>query len=198
MNDIRPILFCADMVRAIIDGRKTQTRRVVRDAHGDFWDHGAWTPTYYHGGIVWHASGDPPYAHRMERRCPYGGPEDRLWVRETWTQAPRGGKMANGEDQVYYRADMSPDVWRGFWRPSIFMPRWASRLTLEIIDVRVERVQDISEADARAEGCRIPADDDTAFFSTRYRVLWDSLNSKRGYGWDRNVWVWSLTFRRLK
>lgn len=130
-------------------------------------------------------------------------PQMTLWVRETWSHDPRGGTLQNGQDCVYYRADMPSGVWAGHWRPSIFMPRWASRVTLEVTDVRVQRVQEITEADAAAEGapqshqmdgesrglpngsCRL------GFFH-----LWDSIYAARGYGWDRNVWVWVLGFRR--
>jgi hypothetical protein len=214
------------MVRAIREGRKTQTRRVVKDATWRFWDCAGFTPTYYHGGIVWHspanqksAMPDIPYSHRMEQRCPFGGPEDRLWVRETWREMGSAQRTDGGisddcrRDQICYRADVPGDP--GPWRPSIFMPRRFSRITLEITEVRVQRVQDISEADAMAEGVvgmekqlaggTTDQDPDSGLeFAMAtdarfaYQVLWDSINTARGYGWDHNPWVWALTFRMVE
>lgn len=150
--------------------------------------------------------------------CPYGGPGDRLWVRETFNRTDPGG--LNG--LYYYRADTGfpwGDAYIGIeaWKPSIFMPREASRITLEITDVRLERVQDISEADAIAEGlykfsgrqlCGMPEVDtwdgrnffyhpDTRAARFDYWNLWDKINAKRGFGWDKNPWVWVITFKRI-
>ena len=137
----RPILFSGPMVRAILDGRKTMTRRIVKQQadNGGYCqsldpDKGVWL--VHNGGSI---------------RCPYGQPGDRLWVRETWS-AWTGGMTSCGEErapQIEYKATSQSE---GPWRPSIFMPRWASRILLEITDVRVERLNDISEEDAIAEG----------------------------------------------
>lgn len=160
----RPILFSGPMVRAILDGRKTQTRRVVKPRQGMLDD---WT-------------GLP---------CPYGKPGDRLWVRETcYFEQPHG--------EVIYRADpgsekaLDPEFTGLRWRPSIHMPRWASRITLEIVNVRVERLQDIRVDDARAEGV-------TAKWPVHgFRNLWQSIN---GFGsWDANPWVWVVEFRNME
>jgi hypothetical protein len=211
----RPILFRAEMVQAILAGRKTMTRR-VRMTEPRTWP------------------------------CPYGQPGDRLWVRETW------GRVGHPERIVYrenpaddYQWDAGKPSQGDFrWRPSIFMPRRASRITLEIVGVRVERVQDISEEDAIAEGCSAEKETTRDWWEgydpdmrdrygnaahqmvskevspeppprwlevrTRkgstgfnisavenYKILWDSLNDKRGYGWDVNPWVWALLFRRI-
>jgi hypothetical protein len=207
-----PILFSTDMVRAVLQGRKTQTRRVIRPQKnitdmavayqaGD----GSW--------IFWD-SDSPDLAESTKRRypsggfkCPFGIPGDGLWVRETWTfwEDPN-----NGQDFVKYRAggkkrfpnihDLKYSGWAfdGKWRPSIHMPRWASRITLEVVSVRVERVQEITEEDAKAEGCEIGhgLDDSSPFFAKgAFRNLWDSLNAKRGYGWDKNPWVWVVEFK---
>ena len=172
-----PILFSGPMVRAILEGRKTMTRRVIRPLG----DHSYW-------------SGN----------CPYGQPGDRLWVQETWWT---NGENKSIESCAYRARDKSPDHMLGEkWHPSIHMPRWASRLTLENISVRVERVQDISEEDARAEGVdpivdalgNIYAQDG---YSIGYRLaftdLWDSINAKRGYSCESNPSVWVVEFKPL-
>jgi hypothetical protein len=142
----RPILFSGQMVRAILGGAKTQTRRVLHAAEGTFWGHPGYELRAQGDGMWgWHWRETGEAANPSTRvRCPYGVPGDRLWVRETFRQAP-------GSMSVHYAADRD-EVSGGPWRPSIFMPRWASRLTLELTSVRVERLQDISEADAEAEG----------------------------------------------
>lgn len=207
----RPILFSGPMVRAILAGTKTQTRRVVKDATGAFWDHAAWTPHVERDGIHWRTND----AHRFlmhHHRPPYGFRGDRLWVRETWApfshpelftcvkfaadKAVMKPTMWTNEQGAWCEAHEEDDV----WRPSIHMPRWASRLTLEVVAVRVERLQDISESDARAEGYpgtevngrHIP-------WSPRgwFTALWDSLKAARGFGWAANPWVWVVEFRRV-
>jgi len=194
----RPILFSGEMVRAILDGRKTQTRRVVKLPHNN--PLGAWEPTVVGGkgvcydkamtrpapeeAAIWHTrTGDC-------LGCPYGQPGDRLWVRETFVGAGNLG--------VLYAADCPRGTESGVeggWRPSIFMPRWASRLTLEITEVRVQRVQEISRGDAMEEGCPFANMADGPDPRDWFRDLWDSLNAKRGHGWDTNPWVWAITFR---
>lgn len=199
----RPIIFSGPMVRAIFEGRKTQTRRVLkpqpdyRGGYGDRHDAGEWgweDECGYHVSVLDIA----PNGYRAG---------DRLWVREhcaTWNGAYR---------DVVYRADNTEAEWdalrhdarAGAWniKPSIFMPRWASRMTLIIEDVRVQRLRDITCADAIAEGILPAANSQTIDCETpdpraSFRSLWDSLNAKRGYGWDRNPWVVALTFRALK
>jgi hypothetical protein len=142
-----PILFRGEMVRAILEARKTQTRRVVKDIECGADGHPYW-PGTKKGGAFLHPS-----------QCPYGKPGDRLWVRETWkVMDPAEADVMFAADEMQRRCLDSPDHWwRGKrpdarWRPSIHMPRWACRLVLEVTDVRVERLQDVSEEDAKAEG----------------------------------------------
>ena len=170
----RPILFSAPMVRAILDGSKTQTRRVIKPQ-----------PSYPNmcESSLW-------FTHRP--RCPYGQPGDRLWVRETQAKFHPAVYMADVEEGLY------PSY---LWTPSTHMPRAASRITLEITGVRVERVQDITEADAMAEGADptlVDPDGGSQPHVEGFTLLWDSINAPRGFGWDTNPFVWSLEFRRVR
>lgn len=211
----RPILFSALMVRALLAGTKTQTRRVVKpqfamDAVPE--EMCATNERGHqitgHSGLWWCAAeGDADVA----RRCPYGQPGDRLWVRECFCEDP----LSFG---ALYRADGELDEPAlnagGKWRPSIHMPRWASRITLEVTGVRVERLQDISEADAVAEGIErcedffecttwrvygepegsdVVAPDDPV---GSYQSLWEFINGPGS--WDVNPWVWVVEFKRVK
>lgn len=233
----RPILFSAPMVRAILAGTKTQTRRVVRGGPNRV----LWHPVVVagHGGWI--------DDHGRPIRCPYGMPGDRLWVREAWaeehplaiqdgrySQPGRAGMVGPPpvDFRTIYRADGEPlQIWRNadqshpyytrsgpadevdaeyptvasnytchgkgiHWRPSIHMPRTASRITLEITAVRVERLQDISERDAWAEGCEGYDDDVTGGRSgySEYAELWQSINGAGS--WDANPWVWVVEFKR--
>jgi hypothetical protein len=195
----RPILFSSEMVRAILDGRKTMTRRVIKMVPGIL-------EANYKGDILPLPSLVEAYKKAWLTACPYGQPGDRLWVRETWQHNPFGG--------IVYRAGSGIVNCDGRgWKPSIFMPRWASRITLEITAVRIERVQDITEEDAKKEGSRgyvggegpvpesvlavEPGYWHTRFFRDGFQFVWDSLNAKRGYGWDLNPFVWVLSFRKL-
>lgn len=213
MSKERPILFSGPMVRAILDGRKTQTRRVVnpqpsekhiipeRDSYimdpvivGD--GHNAFAEFRYTMGEVEHC------------KCPYGRPGDRLWVRETL----KASRNSRGEDPIArYAVDTQmvecPEdqpalvlnmrfarwQWQRDILPSIHMPRWASRITLEVEAVRVERLQDISNADCFAEGLPV---DTTKCNRTWYGDLWEEINGPGS--WDTNPWVWVVTFRRVK
>lgn len=200
----RPILFSAPMVCALLAGTKTQTRRAMRDQ--------VCTP-----GIVRMAR--PGYCEIINEHdvhvpgfyCPYGAPGDRLWVRETWQHQPggviydaAGGVVDSHEDETIYRA--SRPHYPGPWKPSIFMPRWATRLLLEVTEVRVERLQDISEADAMAEGIvsqhgggwGLPAGEHFHLYDPRisYWSLWETINGAGAV--DRNPWVWVVSFRRTK
>ncbi len=197
-----PILMCGPMVVATMEGRKLQTRRVVK------------LPVKDRNGTGCEIAGcELNSMLRQEREygagsflCPYGGVGDRLWVKETWA-APwgLGYKFPSGEKGIFYRADSPqgfPDD--GSWKPSIHMPKTLSRITLEITDVSVERVQEISQNDARAEGCRDysgdPREDSENAPSPRtcYQRLWDDLNSKRpGCAWKDNPFVWAITFKKL-
>lgn len=196
----RPILFSAPMVRALLDGTKTQTRRVVKG-----FTEKQMRPFTRPNGTQWLTSHDRDPLGLLVT-SPYGYPGDRLWVRETW--AYRGGDeylyqqepqcvQYRATDQYAYSLTGEPRGDRR-WRPSIHMPRWASRLTLTITDVRVERLQGISTGDAIAEGCSGSGSthdpDDFHDPVGQYRELWDSLNAARGYGWDANPWVWVVSF----
>jgi hypothetical protein len=131
-------------------------------------------------------------------KCPFGLEGHRLWVRETFA-APWGldYKFPSGESGIFYRADNPakfPDD--GSWKPSIFMPRKASRITLEITEVRVERLNDVSEEDAKSEGTKYPAGGPTSCYRMGFSWLWDSCYGKGA--WDKNPWVWAITFKRIK
>jgi len=203
----RPIVMTADSVRAILEGRKTKTRRVIEPQPN--W--GDWP--YRNDYTFIHAvSGDP-------RHCRLGDPGDRLWVREAWGIGDSGGRLV--DPCLNFRADgaqsplfsVKPSWWRrsqeafgvvsseqllkipAGWRNPRFMPRWASRITLELLDVQVERVRSITEEHAIAEGC--PGSDDFTP-QMEFAILWDCINGKRGYPWKNNPWVWVLSFREVR
>ena len=222
----RPILFSRPMVRAILAGQKTQTRRVVKpqpvlegmESFGESW---AWRngKDKFSGVTREQLTGEAGLLHAT--RCPYAVGM-RLWVRETWAyKGPDSGsetyewqallKPENQEaENCWYRADQEHVV---LWRPSIFMPRWASRLMLEVVSVRVERVQDITPDDACAEGIGRHIKHGAIWYdfylidpeypgSTTMPVdsfasLWDSINAARGFGWAVNPWVWVVEFKRV-
>jgi hypothetical protein len=183
----RPIIFSALMVRAILEGRKTVTRRVLKF-------NAAGRAAYF--GKQWHRD-DPD----ITKGCPYGQSGDRLWVRETFLQLAAG--------PFVYRADSdSMMALSGPWHPSIHMPRQASRITLEVTGVRVERLDAISAVDAEAEGLRrFPFEDsfawalrdgDTSGYATptgAFRNLWESINGAGS--WNANPWVWVVEFMRV-
>jgi hypothetical protein len=191
----RPVLFSAPMIRALLDGRKTQTRRIVKPqpVYGSIEHLGTgwyWQP----GKARWsNPASDADCAAGMIPRCPHGVPGDRLWVKETF------GPCAGG---IVYRAEggaACPDG--GRWKPSIFMPRWASRITLELTGVRVERLQAITEEDARAEGvepapfCKAGRRSELGHVEA-FEDLWDSINVDRA-PWSSNPFVWVIEFKRL-
>lgn len=167
----RPILFSAPMVRAILAGTKTQTRRVVK------------------GNLGAICKGNIPLVADISR-CPYGQPGDRLWCRETW-----GEHCSN--KSIVYRADFGAGEFDPVnrWRPSIHMPRIASRILLEIESVRVERLNDISRGDAMAEGCPFPNMASGPDPRKWYSGLWDEINGAGS--WAANPWVWVVEFRRV-
>lgn len=187
----KPILFSAPMVRAILEGRKTQTRRIVKNA-----------PLLRNGSL--HGNDYLEFV----KQCPFGNVGDQLWVREAW--APH----ADMPRAAIYRCDAGGDyqdnVTPNFrWRPSIHMPRWASRITLEITGVRVERLQDISEEDAKAEGAEQFWGEPERYgeqleyewypdksYVVGCRDLWQSINGVAS--WDENPWVWVIEFKRVE
>jgi len=197
----RPIIFSGEMVQAILGGRKTQTRRVWKKPRGHT-NHDVY-PRYIGGRFELSSNG---FCIGESINCPYGKIGDRLWVREKHNiECPYPAEEKCGHpDHVYYWATEEPVVRESFstpWRPSIFMPRWASRITLEITGVRVERVQDITPKDAKSEGVPAPQSEvalglPDQYALHRFKHLWDSINAKRGYGWDANPWVWVVEFQR--
>lgn len=206
----RPILFSAPMVRAILEGRKTQTRRVV--AGQPLWTH-LHTREITNPQLLfvrddralvelsvrddWDGASGVLTDDGKLVRCPYGKPGDRLWVRETFC-CVHGLGEPSADDLVRYRAD-DTDGDRVItevkcWKPSIYMPRVYSRITLELSEVRVQRLQEIDEADAIAEGFEACKDGNPGNGSVFdwYRELWESINGPGS--WDANPWVWALTF----
>lgn len=200
----RPILFSAPMVRAILEGRKTQTRRVVKlqpKWRQDILSRGLGDPcpgvlAYQEGPGIWHCYGSMNFC---EEFCPYGKPGDRLWVREsfcpyTTTVYSDQGKSVS-EPKAIYAAD-GGFLLNGYkWKPSIHMPRWASRITLEITEVRVQRLQEISEGDAVAEGVDWSENPLGVTPVDYFRDLWESINGAGA--WSQNPWVWAVSFRRI-
>lgn len=190
----KPIIFSGPMVRAILDGRKTQTRRVVKHIPA-LGPPENWCPKHERARFA-EIVGD------YRRFCPYGTRGSYLWVRETWRLGEEPYDC--GDTSVHYRAD--PDECAGGpWRPAIYMPRCASRITLCITDVRVERVQDVDAYDAVAEGCGVhPGSRDTQQswedeVLEEFTAMWDSINSRRGgCSWDDNPWCWVLSFEVVK
>jgi hypothetical protein len=188
---ISPIPFSTDMVRAVIDNRKSQTRRLKGleqiNVRPDEWEVRTVgrlnLPGHkHHGKFGAHFHNHQTLGLSVFVPCPYGGPGDLLYVRETW----RPGHFGT----FGYKADFADSVTG--WKPSIHMPRRGSRITLELSNLRVERLQNISQQDAIEEGIRKePFDCDYRGF---FRALWNSLNEKRGYGWDVNPWAWALDF----
>jgi len=206
-----PILFSAPMVHAILNDTKEQTRRVVthprwadRSRPIEFVDGRAYATAIRSGCL-------------SEVTCPYGWDGDRLWVKETWAEVPAsefksrlGASVTINPDAIdraaIYRADMEWYEWTK-WKPSRYMPRWASRITLQIEHVSLQQLQCISEADAVDEGA--PRGwylretlDGTERVQTTYREgfahLWDEINATRGYAWSTNPWVWAICFRKVK
>jgi hypothetical protein len=190
----RPIIFSAEMVRALLGGWKSQTRRILKPQPPE------WVTRMTHEGRCgWIGSGD---GHGTLMHVPYAV-GDRLWCREVFAYGwPVEGNHqlpeCNQEHAITYRADGNrPFGSRRRWHSPIHMPRWASRLTLTVTDVRVQRLQDISEADAIAEGCHVYAssatiDCDTPDPRQEYRRLWNDLHGPEA--WAANPWVAALTF----
>ncbi len=204
------------MVKAILDEHKTQTRRIIKPQPDSECRKVIYNPSAYEPDRGWYFQGGNML------KCPYGKIGDKLWVRETWAHIddylgndPGANALLS---KCFYRADyprgdnLDDEIKR--WKPSIHMPRWASRIDLEITDIRVERVQDISIDDAIAEGIE-SVDGVTGWYKqygtkefekchpmTRYphssfQTLWDSINVKQGFGWESNPYVWVIEFKNL-
>jgi hypothetical protein len=198
----RPILFSAPMIRALLAGRKTQTRRAIKSAPVNVVSFiGADNlPTWEYGLCLTHDR-----AINKHVRCPYGQPGDQLWVREAFrfdamwdARPPRDVPRLYGGEQsdVFYEARAYDWGRPGRLRPGMFMPRWASRITLNVTDVRVQRLNDTSEADATAEGSQEPSLVPLigACWSERdaYAKLWEHINGPGS--WEANPWVWAVSF----
>lgn len=235
----KPILFSAESVRAILDDRKSVTRRVIKQQPPLETSAAQYNPSAFNPDRGWYFR---PFGGRA--KCPFGQPGDRLWVRETWKYLGTRNAQPNGpltddyiQTVVQYAASEDtvcmidgnfrtrPSWFREGNLSPIHMPRWASRITLEVTGVRVERLQEITNEDAIAEGlkpergCRsLPALNPTPLpigtawscpvedtsntiyppdlATWPFRTMWDALNVKRGYGWDVNQWVFVIEFRR--
>lgn len=199
-----PIIMQGESVRAIIAGRKTMTRRVIRPQPPDWFVRGREPFEVAPGRWGFAAPGPVRACHSEDTlRCPYGAAGDRLWVRERWAAQHeadhlRPREMVPQEIRIHYAA--TEDRGGLLWRSPLYMPRWASRLALEVVGVRVERVQDISAEDCIAEGLSTTLREHDAVCDLRaaFADLWDRVNGKRpGCAWADSAWVWVVTFRRL-
>ncbi len=201
----RPILFNCAMVRALLAGTKTQTRRIAKPPDSVLWDmsratneNGSYLKVPFRNpDEAWEK--DPALDTRDRVYCPYGQRGDRLWVRESIRRiGDVGGDDVRSEfiaDGELTLADAWP--WKNKSLPSIHCPSGLSRITLEITDVRVQRLHEISEDDAVAEGLdRIAVTSETTGTRWAFRALWESINGP--YSWDFNPWVWVLTFKRVQ
>jgi len=201
----RPILFSSPMVRALLEGRKTQTRRIVKP-QPVVSALGRWRWDFKLGGFVGSCGTHIEGFHDCASfHCPYGQPGALLWVREAHYVIGEIPGPAPGSRWTHYAADLSNNLgdtdhqWARGWKPSIHMPRWASRLTLRITDVRVQRLQDIGETDAVAEGAApvlVPPDGGSCPHAEGFRDLWESINGPGS--WDDNPWVWAISFDVLR
>lgn len=213
----RPIIFNADMVRAVLDGRKTQTRRIMKNQpvpsktrEGDFWFSCNKMCSMVHvSDFIPGNCANLPDAHEFFSMCsPFGAVGDRLWVRETFRVHSRATDVATlvykaSEQQSWTQQTHRVPIEKCHkpavvdkWTPSIHMPRWASRIALEITGARVERLQDISEEDAKAEGASTELSLIGEKHYLGYRSLWKSI-----YGddsWQANPWVWVIEFKRVE
>jgi len=175
-----PIIFSSKMVRAILQGRKTQTRRVIKPQPPDQFSFSC-TPH----------EGDEMHGESFQLKRPYGKAGDTLWVRERWCQV--AGKKETKNPYVYYADILNGDY---KWQPSNHMPRVASRITLAITSIKAERLQEISVRDLWAEGLEFGTAAKNQGY-LQWKKLWNSINAKRGFGWDKNPWVWVITFKLI-
>lgn len=199
----RPILFSEPMVCAILAGHKTQTRRVIKPQPPRVIYRVNDLNTYVTTSR--HSPDEPDWSFSV--RCPYGGPGDRLWVKETFAYVPssayRGSEgvkqtisPSDPDEAAIYRAGWTLSKPAVRWRSGRFMPRWASRITLEITEVRVQRLADISGEDALREGVTLPEMKNrfhVADPTVEFMDLWDSINGKT-YPWALSPWVWAISF----
>ena len=188
---MKPIIFSTPMVQAILDGRKTQTRRVVK-INGCPITSPKESLELTKEGLIYHS-----FCSMSGYYKPLCQPGDILWVRETWSKDENGEYVYRTNYGTTEDDSFPPSMFK--WKPSIHMPREAARIFLRVKTVRVERLQDITEEDAIAEGMSKTLVDGVVFISAKgnFHVLWDSLNIKRGYGWDTNPWVWVIEFERI-
>jgi hypothetical protein len=217
----KPILFSTPMVQAILDGRKTMTRRVCKDIAGyDFkWgldrepyignykvftktEPGKWDWVTLENQWLYdlQTAVDDSRTHLL--KCPYQ-PGDILWVRETWSKDENGEYVYRTNYGTTEDDSFPPSMFK--WKPSIHMPKVAARIWLEVTNVRVERLQEITTDEAKAEGVLQPGvipsntlirNTEGSIPRTNFKILWESLNAKRGYGWDSDPWVWVVSFKR--
>lgn len=211
------MIFNGEMVRAILDGRKTQTRRIMKvqpepskSRPGDFWFSSKKLESMVHVSDL--VPGNSPisdcHLFFQEHCCPFGAVGDRIWVRETWAEAGAGAPdlklyRANYPQHVPTHYENVPPVDEIRWTPSIHMPRWASRITLEITCVRVERLNSISQEDAQAEGMELTgwrptySDPDSGGEAwtpyDNFAQLWESIYGEES--WKANPWVWVIEFK---
>ncbi len=227
----KPILFNSEMVKAVLEGRKTQTRRVIKNACDIIQDWDDKDKSY--GPYYEDQYGD---FHKSIEACPYGQIGNKLWVRETFTYHRNFGEDVKPDAPIIYKADKDNCgqypceinnetilvSQKMPWKPSIFMPKSACRIWLEITDIRVERVRDIGESESIKEGVskyktaglrgwmyynedNLPLRTYELLRDTRvcgcarssFLSLWDSINEKRGYPWESNPWVWVVEFKRI-
>ncbi|PAO24652.1 hypothetical protein [Enterobacter roggenkampii] len=216
----RGMIFNGEMVRAIIDGRKTQTRRIMKvqpkpcnhTNWPDYSPESQWK-SYPNGWCCAVCANGTTIDHRHHAKgitCPFGAVGDRIWVRETWAEAGAGAPdlklyRANYPEHVPTHYENVPPADEIRWTPSIHMPRWASRITLEITGVRVELVQSISQADAIAEGAPLshPSIDAVSqqhgfpdFSRSWFGQTWQSIYGAES--WQANPWVWVIEFKRIE
>ncbi|HID4273121.1 hypothetical protein [Klebsiella pneumoniae] len=199
----RGVIFNGEMVRAILHGRKTQTRRIMKPQPEPCPRGGHWWPSNVFKTML-HVedemqNGKGGWGGLVGDACPFGDVGDRIWVRETWAEAG-----ASAPDLKLYRANYPehvPSIYENVppaeeirWTPSIHMPRWASRILLEITNVRVERLRSMSHDDARAEG--VIAASGPMEAGLAFRELWDSIYGEES--WKANPWVWVIEFKRVE
>jgi len=209
-----PIIFSTDMVKAILDGRKTQTRRIIKpQPPATYYSPIAATGIFTKSTWAFHKPNQGSIPHIIE--CPYGQVGDRFWVREAFMfkkGADARESFINTPQECclgeppHYRYKTDPDAeeyGRHYkWRPSIFMPRWASRITLEITGIRVERLRDITSSDIKAEGFDIGEEYHLGGIAggtlliNKFAEYWDSINGKK-YPWSSNPWVWVIEFKKV-
>lgn len=229
----RPIIFSGEMVKAILDGKKTMTRRAVKTQPRDECTEIATSACFGH--VEYRSTSEDRQTQSIlaKIKCPYGKIGDRLWVRETWIQGYDDPLIeSEGDDEnavsIIYKADGKEEYrtcsaetaenWGDFsadsemvgFKSPIHMPRWASRILLEITDIRVERLNDISEADCEKEGFRFyplsricfkpcstkhPSGHGSNNYKSIFGEYWDTLNAKKGYPWSSNPWVWVVEFK---